>query len=312
MPVSPSSDPRVRGAWASFSIHASGSGNGSQQADGGYFRADASTNSTQDTDKREGSPGAAVPTGSGFTGKTVDIPCDSIVIAAGCWTPRVYRTLFPNAGRAPRVTALAGHSVVVRSKRWPASRDSTAPKAVTANEAHAKTPSPPPPNASDSKTSLQPPIAPIADTCHAIFTGDHAGYSPEIFSRNSGDIWLGGLNSSALPLPPVANGAAPDPEAIDTLLHTARALCGHDVEVVRTGLCFRPVAPTGRPVLARMHDADLGDGARVSGGVFVATGHGPWGISLSLGTGYVVSEMVLGRQPSVDVKALGMWEAQAS
>jgi len=160
---------------------------------------------------------------------------------------------------------------------------------------------------------------------HAIFTSDPAGYSPEIFSRVGGDVWLGGLNSSSIPLPPLPHLAKPDLEAINTLRETGKALCGSDVEFVREGLCFRPVAPTGRPVVGRIHGADLGDGeganslgngrkkeeAEQMRGVYVATGHGPWGISLSLGTGYVVSEMVLGRQPSVDVKALAWWEAQA-
>ncbi|KAI0685996.1 FAD dependent oxidoreductase [Cytidiella melzeri] len=210
----------------------------------------------------------------------IDIPCDSIVIAAGCWTPRVYKTLFPNAGRIPRVTALAGHSVVLRTKRWP------------------------PPLFS---TSVLPPSM----GCHAVFTNDAAGYSPEIFSRSSGDVWLGGYNSSHIALPKLATESVPQPDSISVLVNSAKALCGEDVEVVKEGLCFRPVVPTGRPVIAQMHEADLGDGVQVGGGVFVATGHGPWGITLSLGTGYVVGEMVLGRETSVDVKALSTWEAQA-
>ena len=83
------------------------------------------------------------------------------------------------------------------------------------------------------------------------------------------------------------------------------------LSLLRSALCFRPISPTGRPIVARMHEADLGDGVRVPGGVFVATGHGPWGISLGLGTGFVVGQMVLGREPSVDVSVLGRWEADA-
>lgn len=242
------------------------------------------------------------------SGRTVDIPCDSLVIAAGCWTPRVYRTLFPNAGRIPRVTALAGHSVVLKSERWRPPGAAAAEDASNAGDGDADKGS-----SSASSDSVKR-SAKTASTprrvCHAIFTGDSAGYSPELFSRLTGDIWLGGLNSASLPLPTLASDVAPEPDALATLLRTARALLG-PATLVRAGLCWRPVAPTGRPVLARVHDADLGDGARVPGGVFVATGHGPWGISLSLGTGWVVAEMVLGRETSVDVRALGRWEAQA-
>ncbi len=266
---------------------------------------------------------------SNKTGRTLDIPCDSIVITAGCWTPRVYRTLFPNAGRIPRVTALAGHSVVMKSKRWSpvepqavkklvnaiADPESVIRNSISLTNGHSNGRTSSASSASGTITA-SPTLEESTKTkavlaSHAVFTSDPAGYSPEIFSRLGGDIWLGGLNSSAIPLPPIATLATPDPEAIDILINTGKALCGDDVEIVRSGLCFRPVAPTGRPVLAKMHEADLGDGAKVPGGVYVATGHGPWGISLSLGTGWVMGEMVLGKEPSVDVKALGRWEAQA-
>lgn len=315
--------PPTRGEWASFAwpseaadAHATGNSNG--------------------TDPKGG---------RGRRRRTVDIPCDSIVIAAGCWTPRVYRTLFPNAGRIPRVTALAGHSLVVRSPSTGAGGRS-APNSASAtpvqktaslhgghenanghNKQSAET-------TTDKKTSKK-----SEPVCHAIFTGDPAGYSPEIFSRANGDIWLGGLNSPSLPLPafPPVDSAPEFASVPPALLNTARALLSFPrsssssssspsrspsspsrspsrsspLNIIRSSLCFRPVAPTGRPVLARMHAADLGDGAQVRGGVWVATGHGPWGISLSLGTGRVVAEMVLGRETSVDVRALGRWEAQA-
>lgn len=291
---------------------------------------------------QNGAPSESVP------GRTVDVPCDSIVIAAGCWTPRVYRTLFPNAGRIPRVTALAGHSVIMKSARWPPKLKKRnagerkpvghAEDEVLANVARAVSLQDPPsfdssvssgsssgtltaghsPSSTNGPPSPNTPLSnlPLARrrtprTCHAIFTNDKTGYSPEIFSRFSGDVWVGGLNTSSIPLPPLPTLAIPDPVSIARLRTTADRLLGTQTELISSALCFRPVAPTGRPVIARMHEADLGDGAKVPGGVFVATGHGPWGISLSLGTGYVVSEMVLGRETSVDVKVLGTWEAQA-
>lgn len=44
-------------------------------------------------------------------------------------------------------------------------------------------------------------------------------------------------------------------------------------------------------------------------GIFVAAGHGAWGISLSLGTGYVVAGLVEGRKKEdlgADVGRLGL------
>jgi glycine/D-amino acid oxidase-like deaminating enzyme len=78
---------------------------------------------------------------------------------------------------------------------------------------------------------------------------------------------------------------------------------------VRKGLCFRPVTRRGTPILARIEEERLG-GMRTrgawEGGVFVAAGHGPWGIALSLGTGKVMSEMIDGKETSADVVELGV------
>jgi glycine/D-amino acid oxidase-like deaminating enzyme len=41
-------------------------------------------------------------------------------------------------------------------------------------------------------------------------------------------------------------------------------------------------------------------------GVYIAVGHGAWGISHSLGTGLVVSEMIEGKKTSADVSVLAM------
>lgn len=85
---------------------------------------------------------------------------------------------------------------------------------------------------------------------------------------------------------------------------------GDDFEVVRTGLCHRPITPRGVPLLKQLSHSDTGlgssgDGEVEEGGkVWVCAGHGPWGISLSLGTGRVLAEKVLGRAESADVSRL--------
>ncbi|KAI1796163.1 nucleotide-binding domain-containing protein [Ganoderma leucocontextum] len=213
--------------------------------------------------------------------RVVDIRCESLVVAAGCWTPHVYATLFPNASRMPRITHLAGYSVTFKTKHWP-------PTAAPPSFPHGST-----------------------SPCHAVFT-DTAGFAPEIFSRANGDVWLGGLNPAHTTLPKLPTDAHVDPAEVDRLLAVGHALCGEDIQVTGEALCFRPVSATGRPIIARMHEADLGDGLKPhrldgQGGVFVATGHGPWGIALSLGTGQVVAEMVLGRETSADVEQLSRW-----
>ncbi|KDQ52356.1 hypothetical protein JAAARDRAFT_138757 [Jaapia argillacea MUCL 33604] len=195
----------------------------------------------------------------------LDIPCDSLLIACGAWTTLVYDTLFPKATRTPKIISLAGHSVVMKSDKW----------ATPADE---------------------------EGGCHAVFTTHPLGFSPEIFSRIGGEIWLGGLNSSTIPVPELATGVEIDEKSIKDLVQVGKELCGDDVEVMREGLCHRPVTRTGIPLVARVEEKWLGG---VKGKVYVASGHGPWGISMSLGTGWVVSEMIQGKKPSADIKGLG-------
>jgi glycine/D-amino acid oxidase-like deaminating enzyme len=109
-------------------------------------------------------------------------------------------------------------------------------------------------------------------------------------------------------LPDLATEAVIEEEAIEELKKTAQRMCGipgREIEVLRKGLCFRPVTPSGEPILCEVDEKKLG-GVKSRGGVFVAAGHGPWGISLSLGTGLVMSEMIRGVRTSCKVGRLGI------
>ena len=114
-----------------------------------------------------------------------------------------------------------------------------------------------------------------------------------------GCIYLAGLNSSTYPLPKVATERVIDPRSIAVLKKTARRLLGDGFEVVREGVCWRPVARKGVPIIA-----DLIDGGEE--GVIVCAGHGPWGISNSLGSGYCVAKMVEGEDVERYVGRLGL------
>lgn len=203
------------------------------------------------------------------------IPCTRLLITAGAWTQSVFDTLFPEAKTEIPVSRLAGHSLVVKSPRWTEEMESKG--------------------------------------CHAIFTTMSNGLSPEAFSRTGGELWIGGVNNPEAELPELATEAKIDEASRDKLLDVAKQLLGRegeaDLEVVREGVCFRPVTGSGQPILAKILDEEMG-GIKTqeapNGGVFVAAGHGPWGISLSLGTGKCMAEMLEGGVESADVSQLGM------
>jgi glycine/D-amino acid oxidase-like deaminating enzyme len=205
------------------------------------------------------------------TNAVSEIPCTRLLISAGAWSPQVFSTLFPNSNLKLAISSLAGHSLVVRSPRWGKEHEGKG--------------------------------------CHAVFTTDEAGYSPEIFSRIGGEIYIAGLNSVSLPLPELATESRIDESSIAKLKMTAERLLGEeDLEVVRKGLCFRPVTKRGTPILARIDEklGSVGTRGTREGGGFIAAGHGPWGIALSLGTGKVMSEMIEGKETSADVRRLGL------
>ncbi|KAK4986058.1 hypothetical protein LTR66_007990 [Elasticomyces elasticus] len=100
-----------------------------------------------------------------------------------------------------------------------------------------------------------------------------SGFSPEIFSRIGGEIYVAGLNSSTIPLPEVATDAKIGSEEIEELKKNLS-------DVTDSCECFRPVTPRGQPILCRIPDTKLGDISTRGGGeggIFVAAGHGPWG-----------------------------------
>ena len=137
--------------------------------------------------------------------------------------------------------------------------------------------------------------------CHAVFAGDlSAGYSPELFSRMpDGHVYLAGLNNASLALPRIANERNVKAKDIAALHDTARSLLGDDTQVVREGLCWRPITRKGSPILRRLDRRGLRN-------VIVAAGHGAWGISLSLGTGWCCARMIAGEDVQQYVQGLGL------
>jgi glycine/D-amino acid oxidase-like deaminating enzyme len=217
---------------------------------------------------------ASVCIGHTDSSTETDIPCTRVVITAGPWSTRVFEELFGPSATPPRITSLAGYSLVVKTPNW---------------------------SEEDEKA------------CFAVFSSGNQGFSPELISRMGGEIYIAGLNSSALPLPNLPTDRQVKTEEIERLKSAAKDIIrvasgSSEFEIIRQEVCFRPVTETGSPMLGRIPDSHLGESITTrpgaEGGVYLAAGHGPWGISLSLGTGKVMAELMQGQDPSAEISQL--------
>ena len=98
-----------------------------------------------------------------------------------------------------------------------------------------------------------------------------------------------------------------DPSSITTLHATADHLLGvNNYEVIRESVCWRPVVTAERkggiPVIDRLEGV-MGEEGK---GVWIAAGHGAWGISLSVGTGYCLAESILQGKEVEEIRGLGL------
>jgi glycine/D-amino acid oxidase-like deaminating enzyme len=78
------------------------------------------------------------------------------------------------------------------------------------------------------------------------------------------------------------------PALIDRGARFVPALRG--TQVVSLRACARPLSADGRPLLGPLPHAQ---------GLYVATGHGPWGVSVGPGSARLVADAVLGRDPAI-------------
>lgn len=251
------------------------------------------------------------------------IPFDRLLVACGPWSAAVCETL----GLPPiPLTNLPGHSLLIR----PASQRPT---------------SDPPPATLGSGSVDLPPEAVFAGIdgavggVHASTSGLARGLtdeekrdgftrSPEFFVRRkkAGEerelVYVAGENSipetrvtpssasgnghhHALPnrLPSTVDGVRDllDEACVGRLKRAAGAVSPllkeeNGAVIERKQFCYRPVSSDRQPIIGALRAPD----------VFVATGHGPWGICLSAGTGRVVAELMLGQPLSADISGLGM------
>jgi glycine/D-amino acid oxidase-like deaminating enzyme len=214
--------------------------------------------------------------------------CDDLVFAAGTRTPQLVRELFPYFGRDFHETTNSGNWIIVKS-------------------------------ATTMKHQMRAEV--ILD--------DVVDHQLEFVGRENQTthdfvIWVCGLNNEETKLGNVDDQAEPDEDAINRLRdYAAQFLLNGEsaqqegLEVLEKGRTYRPTIDRELPILTSVSCSDL-NGSRISkeqphrgqrdcakSGVWVCTGHGKYGITLGLGSGKLMSQMILGEKLDLDVAALG-------
>jgi glycine/D-amino acid oxidase-like deaminating enzyme len=114
----------------------------------------------------------------------------------------------------------------------------------------------------------------------------------EIYPRADGSVVVAGLSRPARP-PDEPTAVAPDQGAAERLLAAARAVLPALARArrVEPRACLRPMSADGTPLLGPLPGRP---------GLWLATGHGPWGILEAPATGELLADLVLGAPPRID------------
>ena len=211
--------------------------------------------------------------------RTIWITCDKLLIACGPWTPTVYKTLFPSSPINLQPTTNAGDWIVCKN-----------------------------------------PCPTVRTTVAYVSLAALVGEKLEFAARNDGTIWVCGRRNFRASLPPQGQYAKPDDNLIEELLDHARkwlasecsCITKHNNELllVDKGRAFRPATKSGLPVISQVAASDLtsdtvaasqGSMEKPSSGVFICWGHGSYGLTLGMGTGKVMSQLMRGEKPDLDL-----------
>ncbi|KAL9124675.1 MAG: hypothetical protein Q9217_006020 [Psora testacea] len=205
--------------------------------------------------------------------------CQNIVICAGPWSQRVFESLFPESSYSipMDVKSRAGNHLRVQTPLWKPEDD----KHGTAQ----------------------------------LYLRDVLGHSLDISSLLGGTLYIGGYGAEPEELPELATDVHAQPAAIEEMKMLAGRVLnipeGEYLEILSVGRCYRPFVKHNRPIIAKVPKTKLFPSTSgkewEKGGVFLNVGHGSDGITLGPGSGKVMSELIMGVRPSVDISGLGLY-----
>ncbi|EEH05249.1 conserved hypothetical protein [Histoplasma capsulatum G186AR] len=201
------------------------------------------------------------------------VPCRAIVIAAGPWSTRVFSQLFPAGHLNLRMDTMnsAGNHVLLRNPRWEPAHDKNGVGQVFLN------------NVVNSSNNL------------------------DITAFLGGYLYIGGWGAKPECLPEFAEGVHSQPDEIEEMLKVSRQYFhledNEELEIVKPGRCYRPLAIPNIPTITKVSWEMLGNpkfgseahcssfkfnNSPVIGGLYLNTGHNSDGVTLGPGSGKVM------------------------
>jgi glycine/D-amino acid oxidase-like deaminating enzyme len=151
---------------------------------------------------------------------------------------------------------------------------------------------------------------------------DLVGHQLEFVGRDDGNIWITGLDNTKACLENVKGSLEPDYDAeLRYLTYAKRFLVkseSAELRVIAKGRTYRPTIGRTLPIVVRVEPRrlcsttapnDKGTGFGVyagQGGVFISSGHGKYSITLGLGSGRLMSQIIIGEPTDIDVSSLGL------
>lgn len=213
---------------------------------------------------------------------TIPIHCTKLLLACGPWTPIVYKTLFPSSPIRLQSSTDAGDWIVCKN-----------------------------PCRTTQKT--------VAYVSFEAIVGEKM----EFAARNDGTIWVCGRRNHTASLPLPGQIAKPDEKMVQELLDRARTWlrltcrCAKkhvdELQLVDKGRAFRPATKSGLPVISEVTPSELtGDltnaaqSPKSSTRVFVCWGHGSYGLTLGMGTGKLMGQLICGEKPDLDLSLFAL------
>jgi glycine/D-amino acid oxidase-like deaminating enzyme len=136
----------------------------------------------------------------------------------------------------------------------------------------------------------------------------------EYAGRNDGSIWACGRRNYVAVLPPPGKEDQPDDLVISDLIDYSERFIRQGgntdgeknpgLAVIAKGRAFRPSTVSGLPFISDIPSKyllSLAENHSVPSEVFICYGHGSYGISLGMGSGQLIAQLVCGQKPDIDI-----------